>query len=106
MPTARLRRLGRTSSEPSRQVAGFAPRRRLRGSIHAMPLSAILTAPDQPVHSPDAHVGQARCGFLLVSGDAGVVWKCVVVSDTLYPPELHARETHNPSSEAIFLAPC
>ncbi len=214
MPTARLRRLGRTSSEPSRQVAGFAPRRRLRGSVHAMPLSAILTAPDQPVHSPDAHVGQARCGFLLVSemrwspgtgcrqamrsrlhvrircedvpravgfvvvrgcqqrrcrvlvvrarshpgkmpglflaevfreasmqchsvhamplspcnatqstcpggrveqarcgfllvsGDAGVVWKCVVVSDTLYPPELHARETHNPSSEAIFLAPC
>src|SRR6266536_4150475 len=58
------------------------------------------------VHLLDARVEQARCGFLLVSGDAGVVWKCVVVGDTLYPPELHARETHNPSSEAIFLAPC
>ncbi len=35
------------------------------------------------VHLLDARVEQARYGFLLVSGNAGVVWKCRVVSDTL-----------------------
>jgi len=67
MPAAPLRRLARTNPEPCRQFAGFAPRQGLRGSVHALPLSAILTTSDQPVHSPDAHVGQTRYGFLLVS---------------------------------------
>src|SRR6266540_826070 len=94
MPAAPLRRLARTNSEPSRQLAGFAPRQRLWGSVHAMPLSAILTTSDQPVHSPDARVGQPRCGFLLVSGDARIVWKCVVVTRV---PQLGRRIVHESS---------
>jgi hypothetical protein len=58
MPAAPLWRLARTSSEPSRQIAGFAPGQGLRGSVHALPLRAILTTSDQPVHSPAAHAGQ------------------------------------------------
>jgi hypothetical protein len=31
----------------------------------------------------NGRVDQAGCGFLLVSEDARIVWKCVVVSDAL-----------------------
>src|SRR6266508_1203874 len=37
MPAAPLRRLARTNSEPSRQIAGFAPGQGRRGSVHALP---------------------------------------------------------------------
>ena len=88
MPAAPLRRLARTNSEPSRQDARFAPHQGLRGSVHALPLSAILTAPDHAFDSPAAHVGQGRCGFLLVSGmrwSRGVAWAQAMRS------RLHAR---------------
>ena len=83
MPAAPLRRLTRMNSEPSRQLARFAPRRRLRGSVHALPLSPILTTSDRPVHSPD---GPCRADAMRVSPgqrDATVARNRLAASDEI-----------------------
>jgi hypothetical protein len=79
MPAAPLRRLARTNSEPSRQDARIAPGQGLRGSVYALPLSAILTPSDQPIHSPAAHVGQGNDASFSCSagwdGSRGTGWR-------------------------------